>query len=123
MSIVSEVEIISAGNLVRMHFRGQLNGEKLQARLGALEDLLNRMQPGFTLLTDLSELDSMDLDCGPYIAKAMELVRARGVGKVVRIIPDPHKDIGFNIFSIIHYRGKIPIATFSTLAEAEKELK
>ena len=45
--------------------------------------------------------------------------RAHGVGLVVRVIPDHSKDIGMNILSIIHYRGKVRIVTVDTVAEGE----
>jgi hypothetical protein len=65
----------------------------------------------------------MDLDCVPHLARIMDLSRARGVGTVVRIIPDRDKDIGFNILSIIHYRRDVQIITCETPAEAERALK
>jgi hypothetical protein len=37
---------------------------------------------------------------------------------VVRVIPDPHKDIGLNILSQFHYGPQIKLATFESLAEA-----
>ena len=80
------------------------------------------MTKGFTILVDMSDLELMDVNCAPYLSRVMDLSRAQGVGKVVRVMPDLSKDIGINILSIIHYRGKVPIVTLSTLAEAEREL-
>jgi hypothetical protein len=37
---------------------------------------------------------------------------------VVRIIPDPRKDIGLSIMSVFHYRRGVRIVTCETLAEA-----
>ena len=37
-------------------------------------------------------------------------------------MPDPHKDIGFNILSHFHYDPKIDIFTFETLADALQSL-
>jgi hypothetical protein len=88
----------------------------------AVEALLPRTRPGFTVLTDLSALDSMDLDCVADLTKIMDLCRAHEIGTVVRVIPDPAKDIGFNILSIVHYRGGVRIVTCETLAEAERAL-
>ena len=64
----------------------------------------------------------MDLDCVPHLTKIMDLSRAHGVGTVVRVIPDPDKDIGFSILSIIHYRRGVRIVTCESLAEAERVL-
>jgi len=37
---------------------------------------------------------------------------------VVRVVPDPHKDIGLNILSQFHYGPQIKLVTFESLAEA-----
>jgi hypothetical protein len=42
---------------------------------------------------------------------------------VVRVIPDPHRDIGMTIMSVFHYRGGVKIFTCQTLAEAEETLR
>jgi hypothetical protein len=41
---------------------------------------------------------------------------------VVRVIPDPRKDIGLNMLSLFHYRRGIRIVTCMTLEEATKTL-
>ena len=84
--------------------------------------LLDDMPPGFRLLADLSGLQSMDLACAPFIAKVMDRCNERGVKKVIRIIPDPRKDIGFSIMSVFHYDRHVRILTFDNLAEAEEAL-
>jgi hypothetical protein len=38
------------------------------------------------------------------------------------VIPDPRKDIGFNILSLFHYRHDIHIVTCETLEEAKRAL-
>ena len=70
------------------------------------------------MLTDLSGLDSMELDCATELTAVMDAFKATGVGTVVRIVPDPAKDIGFNILSIVHYRRGVRIATCQTAEEA-----
>ena len=82
--------------------------------------LMADLRPGFRLLTDLSGLESMDLACVPYIQRMMDLCNKKGVEMVVRVIPDPHKDIGLNILSLFHYRRRVRIVTCATLEEAMK---
>ncbi len=112
-----------ARNIVRTHYRGNLTAVDLQAAVAQIEGQLAGVQPGFTVLADFSELESMDLDCAPYLSRIMDRCRTQGVRTVIRVIPDPAKDIGINILSIIHYRGKVTIATCATLAEAETKLE
>ena len=79
---------------------------------------LDEMQPGFRFLTDLTELDSMDTSCALYVQQMMSLCEERGVALIVRIIPDPQKDIGFNIMSRFHYTGEVLIVTCANREEA-----
>ncbi|SRR5258708_31859081 len=78
--------------------------------------------PGFRLLTDLTGLEEMALDCVPHIKRIMEVCNKAEVAMVVRVIPDPHKDIGFNILSVFHYRRRLQIVTCESLAEGVKIL-
>ena len=78
------------------------------------------MSPGFTFITDLTGLGSMELECAPDLARLMDFCKARGIGTVVRIIPDPRRDIGFNILSIVHYRRGVRVVTCKDAAEAER---
>ena len=54
----------------------------------------------------------------PHIKVNMDLCNRKWISKVVRFIPDPEKDIGFNILSLFHYRRGIPIVTCESLKEA-----
>jgi hypothetical protein len=117
-----EVEIEPARNVVRIRYFGDVLVAHMQAGAAELERLLPQMRTGFAVLTDLSGLDSMELGCAPHLTRIMDLCKTRGVGLVVRIIPDPAKDIGLNILSLTHYRGQVKIVTCGTLAEAERAL-
>ena len=94
----------------------------MQSCQARVESLLPQLQTGFTLLTDLSDLASMDLDCVAALTKIMDRLRTGGIRTVVRVVPEPDKDIGFKILSIIHYRRGVRIVTCETLAEAERAL-
>jgi hypothetical protein len=48
----------------------------------------------------------------------MDLCSAGGVSSVVRVIPDPTKDIGFNIIARFHMPAPVRMETHETLAEA-----
>jgi hypothetical protein len=115
-----EIQTDALPDLVRVRYLGHVTAAGVKACLAEIERLLPRTRVGFTTLTDLSALDSMDLDCVPHLTKIMDVCRAKGIGMAVRVIPDPDKDIGFNILSIIHYRRGVRIVTCETLAEAER---
>lgn len=117
-----ELRVDGARNLVRIRFLGHVTVADMTACTDQVKQHLPEMRPGFIVLTDLSDLESMDLECATPLAKIMDLSRARGVGTVIRVIPDRGKDIGLNILSIIHYRRGVKLITCDTLAEAEHAL-
>ncbi len=84
--------------------------------------LLAGLPPGFCLLVDLSQVESMDPECAPEMGRTMELIDQAGVGLIVRVIPDPAKDIGMNILTVFHYPHHPRIITCENLAEAVHKL-
>jgi len=50
------------------------------------------------------------------------LVDKSGVGQIVRVIPDPTKDIGMNILSVFHYLSRPEFITCNTMTEAGRQL-
>jgi hypothetical protein len=109
-------------NLIQMSYHGQVGVAEMKVATEEVMPLLAQMRRGFAVLTDLSGLDSMALECATDITKMMEIFKAKGLATVVRIIPDPTKDIGFNILSRVHYRNGVKVLTFQDAAEAERIL-
>lgn len=88
-----------------------------------LQKIVPKLKEGFIVLTDLSSLVRMDINAKLFIEKTMSLLNNSGVSKVIRVIPDQEKDIGFNIMSLFHYSPKVQIFTYKSYAEAEKHFK
>ncbi|HVT74314.1 MAG TPA: hypothetical protein VHD61_14355 [Lacunisphaera sp.] len=107
-----------ANQLVQLRFFGRVVPAQVAQGRAELAALLAGVADGFQLLVDLSELESMDLACAPEMGRIMELCSQRRVGLVVRIVPDPAKDIGMNILSAFHYHHRPSILTCRTLREA-----
>jgi hypothetical protein len=107
-------------NLIEIRYRGRVTAAEVRAVSEKVIELLPQLRQGFTLLADLSDLESMGLDCVADITKIMDACNAAGIGTVVRIIPDPRKDIGLNILSIIHYSRGVRVITCQNAAEAER---
>lgn len=108
--------------LIRVRYRGVVQANNVAAILPRLEENISRVGPGFVLVTDLTGLESMHLDCVPHVTRIMDLCLGAGLARVVRIIPDPSKDIGLNLLSLVHYRGKVPTVTFGSREEATSAL-
>jgi len=104
--------------LLLLSYIQRVRPEELERGREDVKTLLADLPPGFRLLADLSRLESMDLDCMKEIGRTMELFDRGGVGMIVRVIPDPGKDIGFNILTLFHYPHHPQIVTCKTMTEA-----
>jgi len=80
--------------------------------------LLAEIPRGFRVVQDLSQLEAMDAKAVEWVGRMMDLFYERGVGRVVRVIPDPSKDIGFNILTVFHYRLSPEIITCKDILQA-----
>ena len=116
-------EVDEPKSLFVIRYRGVVGAEETEKGLEQIRNGLAKLQSGFRLLADLSELESMDVACAPFIEQAMDIFNERGASMVVRVIPDPHRDIGLQIMSIFHYGGNVQIITCQSLAEADEVLR
>jgi anti-anti-sigma regulatory factor len=119
---VINFEVDEPKKLLAIRYHGVVRAEETEKGLEQIRTGLAKLQRGFRLLADLSELQSMDVDCAPFIEKAMDMCNEKGASMVVRVIPDRHRDIGLQIMSIFHYSGDVQIFTCETLAQAKELL-
>ena len=117
-----QVESDAGQALLTISFRGHVSPDEVREHRADVLAELEQLAPGFRLLTDLSELDSMDYECAPEIEATMDVLRQKGVGLVVRVVPDSSKDIGFRVMSYFHYGRKVPVLTVDSRAEALTKL-
>lgn len=108
--------------LLYLSYIGHVRPGDLARHTAEVAALMAELSPDFRILMNLSELETMDLACMTEIGGLMELIDRSGVGLIVRVIPDPAKDIGFNILSIFHYAQPRQIAMCKTMVEAGKLL-
>ena len=116
-------EVDQPQSLLAIRYSGHVGPHETEEGLEQIRSGLAKLQFGFRLLADLTELESMDVACAPFIEKAMDMCNEKGASMVVRVIPDPHRDIGMQIMSYFHYSGDVQIVTCQTLAEAEEVLR
>lgn len=116
-------EVDQSQNRLVIRYSGAVGPEETEKGLEQIKSGLAKLTSGFRLLADLTELESMNVACAPHIEKAMDLCNEKGASLVVRVIPDPHRDIGLQIMSYFHYRGDVQIVTCQTLADAEQALQ
>jgi anti-anti-sigma regulatory factor len=123
VSVVIQVQADKSNSILRITFSEKVTAQEAEESMTRTNALLDEMLPEFRLVADLSALKSMDVACAPFIAKVMDRCNERGVTKVIRIIPDPHKDIGLSIMSVFHYDRRVRILTFGSVEEAEEALR
>src|SRR2546423_15686396 len=121
------VKLDQAQNVLTILYGGHVSPSETRLCAAEVRSALSLLQPGFGLVVDLTELLSMDVSCSPLIADIMEMCNAAGIAEVVRIIPDPKRDIGLQILSFFHYGTEVYIRTyesteaaFEILAEASR---
>ncbi len=116
------VESDKSKSLIVISAAGRVTSQEVKKAARQVRELLKDFAPGFRALTDFRLLEAMDAVAAPHVAEIMDALTAKQVGRVVRVMPDPHKDIGLNILSHFHYGPEIQITTFETLADAIESL-
>ena len=105
-----------------MSYSQHIGADEMRRCLGTVRELMDNLKPGFLLLTDLSNLESMDGSCAPELGAIMDLCSSKGMSTVVQVIPDSNKDIGFDLISRFHHDPPVKTQTHASLAEAIKDL-
>jgi hypothetical protein len=116
------VEADDSDRLLKISWSDIVTVDEIRECADQLRPLIADMRPGFRLLGDLTGLVSMDPAGASYIAAIMDLLAAKQVGFIVRVIPDPRKDIGLNILSYFHYGPEVQVETYEHLADALQRL-
>ena len=116
------IEADKSRRLVVISFAGHVTAEDAKEATQKVHETLVDIAPDFRALTDLRWLESMQTEASPYVAEIMDALARKKVRSVVRVIPDPRKDIGFTILSQFHYGPEIRTVTFETLADAVQSL-
>jgi hypothetical protein len=106
------------GQILTISYGREVRPADMKNAVEILRDLVPHLKTGFTLFSDLTLLETMDPACAADLGAAMALLSEGGMANVVRVIPDPAKDIGFNIISVFHFHHPVKIHTRENLAEA-----
>src|SRR5204862_6485770 len=112
------VETNKAKRLLVISAAGHVSKEEVKHAAQQVREALQDAAPGSRVLTDFRWLESMRPAAAPHIAEIMDALAEKQVASVIRIIPDPGKDIGMNILSQFQYSRNLPMTTVGTLVEA-----
>jgi hypothetical protein len=111
-----------AGRVLTISYSRHVGTHDTHRSLEIVHDLMHTLKPGFVIVSDLSHLESMDAACAADIGAIMDMCSAGGLSTVLRVMPDPSKDIGFNIISRFHQPPPVRTENYETLAEAISSL-
>ena len=110
-------------NTLVIDFIGKIDAVQAERSFLDVKKVLPKQAKGFKLLTDFTLAESMDIEIKEPIERAMDFLNERGVTEILRVIPDPAVDIGFNILSAFHYSQKVAVLTLQSWEEAEAKLR
>jgi hypothetical protein len=116
------VETDTTRQLLVLSVAGTVSVDESRETVARVREKLEEMSPGFIALADFRWLESMSAAAAPFVAEIMDAFAAKKVSAVVRVMPDPHRDIGLNILSPFHYGPDVRLMTFETLADAIQAL-
>ena len=116
------VEADKSKCLVVISAAGQVTKDEAKQAAQRIRDILKDFAPGFRVLADFQWLQSMETAAARHVAEIMDALAEKQVASVIRVMPDPRKDIGLNILSQFHYAPEIQITTFEMLADALQSL-
>ena len=109
-------------NLLHIKYLDHFDAKQGPAFCTCVQEEVRQLRKGFRVISDLSELNDMDVGAAPFVEQAMDICNNHGVTAIYRVIPDPTKDIGFNIMSSFHYSEEVKILNFKSLEEANHHL-
>ena len=113
-----EIRFDQSQDVLVIRYSGRVGPDETERCVKEVRTALTKIKPGFRLLVDLTELESMDVSCASQIRNIMEICNESGVAHVVRVIPNPKQDIGLQIMSYFHYRNDVRIVTCPSAEEA-----
>jgi hypothetical protein len=116
--LMYSVESDRSKRLLVISAAGRVTKKDVETVALRVREIMKEITPGFRVLTDFRWLERMDPAAGVPLAGIMDALSKKNVAAVVRVVPDPRKDIGLNILSQFHYGPQIKLATFESLAEA-----
>ena len=112
------VESDRSKRLLVISAAGRVTKKEVESAALRIREMMKEATPGFRVLNDFRWLERMDPAAAVPLAEIMDALAEKDVAAVVRVVPDPHKDIGLNILSQFHYGPQIKLVTFESLADA-----
>jgi len=107
---------------VIVEFEGDIELAQAQRSFGDIRRMVSKHGKGFKVLVDFTTCESMDVDVESLMKDAMQYFNARGVGEIIRVLPDPEVAVGFNYISRFFYSKDVKLANFTNREQAQQSL-
>ena len=117
------LKIDDKGDKLNIIYGDHFDKKQAEQFYAELERLAPKINKGAVVIADMSALEKMDLEASVIIEKVMDLLSARAISKVIRIVPDESRDIGLSIIGFFHYSHGVIMHTFKSQQEADKYLE
>jgi hypothetical protein len=111
-----------ARRLLSVRCLGQVQADELAQSEADIRALVAELPPDFRTLMDLSQLEEMDLDCTRWIGRILDRLHESGVSVVVRVVPDPAKDLAPNMLAVFNHRHHPQMVHCKDILEAAQHL-
>lgn len=109
-------------NALIIEYSGTVTAPDMEQAFPALRELTLKCKNDFRMLADFSSLTFISPDVRNPLKKIMDFLNEKGIREIVRIIPNPENDIGFNIMSAFHYSKDVGFVTVASREEANARL-
>jgi hypothetical protein len=107
-----------AGRVLALTYSGRIGLKDMLVCFDKVKVLAPRLKPGFLLLSDMSNLESMEPECASILGEMMEFSSSGGVAEIWRVVPDQSKDIGLGLIARFHLHPSVKVQVDPNLAEA-----
>jgi hypothetical protein len=88
-------------NVVVLDFKGNVDGAQATQVYSDLEKILPEKGKGFSLLADLTSIDTMEPEVEGEVKKAMGLLKTHGLREVLRVIDPAMEDLDSKVRALI----------------------
>jgi hypothetical protein len=118
-----KVDFDPGKNVVIIELAGGVDAAQARLALLELERGLANVERGFKVLVDFTAVETLEPEVKGEIVKAMDFLDSKGIEEIVRVLPDPEPELGFNRLSAFHYSPRVRVHAVRTRSEGEALLR
>ncbi len=110
-------------NRLYVSLRGVVNKDAAEALVSAIFREVQKLSPGFDVVSDISQMKIGYPAASIYLRNAMDFLKARGVRRTVRVVGGSKSALTQFARATNAFNSKYKVYYVGTMAEAERKLK